>query len=416
MSSAGSARARLWLAGFMGFASGLPFVLTGALLQAWLTEGQTSLATIGMFGLVGLPYTFKFVWAPLVDRFNPLGLGRRRSWLALTQAAIALSTVLLALQRPDSHLVGVALAAWLIAVFSATQDTVIDAYRREIAAREEQAAAATSSIYGYRLGTWLGSAGGLIAASTLGFHNVYFLLAAIMLGALIVTLRAPEPLIHPQAPRTLRAAFVEPTSEFLRRHATMGQAGAVLLFVGLYQAGLQLSGHMQIPFLLSLGFSTAELGTIQTFFGLGPYLLGAFASAMLVRRAGILRVLACASAVVSMSIASNLLLVSVGARVEWLAVVVSFQNLAAGMASAALVAYVSTLTDPRYTATQFAILTALATLPRSTLSAATGWAASQVGWELFFVACAVMALAGMSMVLSFGRYLEASAGAAIASK
>lgn len=208
----------------MGFASGLPFLLTGAVLQAWLTEERTALATIGLLGLVGLPYTFKFVWAPVIDRFDPFGLGRRRSWLALTQAAVVASIALLGLQRPASSILGVALAAWLIALFSATQDMVIDAYRRESVLDDEQAVAASNHVYGYRIGTWLGSAGGLILADLIGFERVYFVMAGVMFVTLILTLLAPEPAGHPDRPRTLRAAFIEPVTEFLRRYPA-GHAG-----------------------------------------------------------------------------------------------------------------------------------------------------------------------------------------------
>src|SRR5687767_12808363 len=253
--------ARLWLAALMGFAGGLPLMLTLTVLQAWLSQNGVSLATIGMAGLVGLPYSIKFLWAPLVDRFKPLALGRRRSWLLITQIALTASIVLLGLQDPASNLWGVLIAAVGVTFFSATQDIVIDAYRRESLADDEQGLAASFYTYGYRLGMLLASAGGLILADVIGFNAVYFVMAAVMAACVVVTLVAPEPTAN-APPRTLAQSFIGPFVEFFTRRDDAVKALLVLIFIVIYKLGDNIASHMTIPFYLELGFTNTEIGAI----------------------------------------------------------------------------------------------------------------------------------------------------------
>ena len=252
---------RLWIAGLMGFAGGLPLLLTLTLLQAWLSAVQVSLTTIGFLGLVALPYNLKFLWAPLLDRFVPLGLGRRRGWLVIAQASLAASIAVLGLQDPATRLWAVGLAAVVVAFFSATQDVVIDAYRRESLADAEQGLGASMYTYGYRLGMLVVSAGGLVMADRVGFRAVYFGMAAIMFAMVAVTLLAPEPVGSRERPTTLRSAFLGPFSEFFRRREGLPSGAlTVLAFILLYKLGDNLADHMTIPFYLELGFSNTEIG------------------------------------------------------------------------------------------------------------------------------------------------------------
>ena len=401
---------RLWIAGLMGFAGGLPLLLTLTLLQAWLSAAQVSLTTIGFLGLVALPYNLKFLWAPLLDRFVPLGLGRRRGWLVIAQASLAASIAVLGLQDPATRLWAVGLAAVVVAFFSATQDVVIDAYRRESLADAEQGLGASMYTYGYRLGMLVVSAGGLVMADRVGFRAVYFGMAAIMFAMVAVTLLAPEPVGSRERPTTLRSAFLGPFSEFFRRREGLPSGALrVLAFILLYKLGDNLADHMTIPFYLELGFSNTEIGTVVEFFGFWPLMLGVFAGGVLNLRAGLYAALIVSGVLQGVSTAGFVVLALVGYDLGWLAGVIAFENLAQGMGSAALIAFMAFLTDRRFTATQFAMLSALATVPRVVLTAPTGWLAAQMGWAPFFLFSALVAIPGLLLLLAFRGWLRGSA-------
>ena len=392
----------------MGFAGGLPFLLTLTVLQAWLTAENVDLATIGLLALIGLPYNFKFLWAPLLDRFNPLGLGRRRSWLVITQIALALSIAGLGLQDPMRSVGAVAAAACLVALFSATQDIVIDAYRSESLSSEEQGLGASMYVYGYRLGNLASSAGGLILADLAGFTAVYLLMAGIMVLMAVTSLFAPEPISSPDRPGSLRDAFVDPFVEFFQRHDAIRNGAIVLTFILVYNLGINLSNHMTIPFFLATGFSNTEIGAVTTFFGIGPYLFGVFVGGVLQLRTGLFNALVFTGGLKGIAIAGFVALFYAGDNVLWLSAVVGLQSIAMGLGTAALMAFIANLTDPRFTATQFALFTALAALPRATLTAPTGWMASEMGWVLFFLFCALMAVPGVLLLLAFRPLFQES--------
>ena len=389
---------RLWLAALMGFAGGLPLMLTLTVLQAWLTQNGVSLATIGMAGLVGLPYSIKFLWAPLLDRFKPLALGRRRSWLLITQVALTASIVLLGSQDPASNIWGVLLAAVCVTFFSATQDIVIDAYRRESLADDEQGLAASFYTYGYRLGMLLASAGGLILADIIGFQAVYFVMAAVMAACVIVTLVAPEP-AGTAAPRTLADSFVGPFVEFFTRRDDAVKAVLVLVFIVIYKLGDNLANHMAIPFYLQLGFSNTEIGAIAKVIGTGALLFGVFAGGALTLKMGLYRAMFVIGFLQAASTACFVLLALAGYDRAWLATVIAFENLTVGMGSAALLAFMAALTNRQFTATQFAVLSTLATLPRSLLSAPSGFMADALGWPQFYVVCTLLAIPGLVLLV-----------------
>lgn len=388
---------RLWIAALMGFAGGLPLLLTLTVLQAWLTAEGISLTTIGLLGLVGLPYSIKFLWAPLLDRFKPLALGRRRGWLLLTQSALAASIALLGLQDPSADIWGIVLAASLITFFSATQDIVIDAYRRESLPDSEQGLGASYYTYGYRLGMLLASAGGLILADIVGFSAVYFLMAAIMLACIIVTLIAPEPEAHSQ-PRSLTESFVGPFVEFFRRRNDARRALLVLVFIVIYKLGDNLANHMAIPFYLELGFSNTEVGSLAKIYGTGALLFGIFLGGALTLRMGLYRAMFAIGVLQALSTACYVFLALAGRHLGWLAAVIGFENLTVGMGTAALLAFMASLTNRQFTATQFALLSTLATLPRSLLSAPSGLMAELLGWPPFFIVCALLAIPGLLLL------------------
>ena len=392
----------------MGFAGGLPFLLTLTVLQAWLTAENVDLATIGLLALIGLPYNLKFLWAPILDRFNPLGLGRRRSWLVITQTALAVSIASLGLQDPMRSIGALATAACVVALFSATQDIVIDAYRTESLSSEKQGLGASMYVYGYRLGTLVSSAGGLILADLLGFTAVYLLMAGIMLFMAVTSLFAPEPISKSHQPQSLRHAFVDPFIEFFKRHDVISKGAIILAFILVYNLGTHLSNHMRIPFFLATGFSNTEIGAVTTFFGIGPYLFGVFVGGVIQLRTGLFSALVFNSVLKGIAIVGFIVLFYAGNNLWWLSAVVGLQSVTLGMGTAVLMTFIANLTDPRFTATQFALFTALSALPRATLTAPTGWMASEMGWILFFLFCAFMALPGVLLLLAFSPLFQES--------
>ena len=401
---------RLWVAALMGFAGGLPLLLTLGVLQAWMTAEQVDLGTIGLYGLVGLPYSLKFLWAPLVDRYRPLFFGRRRGWLVLSQLALALSLALLGLQDPGLNLTGVAIAALLVTFFSATQDIVIDAYRRETLADSEQGLGAAAYTYGYRLGMLLASGGGLILADQIGFSSVYLVMAAIMLAAIVVSLLAPEPAVNGEPPKTLAGSFVEPFLEFFWRGGRFNfEALLLLVFLVAYKFGDNVASHMATPFYLETGFTNTEIGAVVKFFGLAPLLFGIFVGGVLMLKVSLFRALLFIGVLQALSTACFAILTVVGARLGWLAVIIGFENLSAGMGTAALIALMARLTDRRFTATQFALLSALTSLPRTVLVSPMGFVAESVGWFAFFTGAALVAVPGLALLVYLRSWLAASA-------
>jgi MFS transporter, PAT family, beta-lactamase induction signal transducer AmpG len=393
---------RLWLAALMGFAGGLPLMLTLTMLQAWLSAEGVSLQTIGLLGLVGFPYSIKFLWAPLVDRYKVLALGRRRGWLLLSQIALAASIAMLGMQDPGTNIWGVVIASYCVTFFSATQDIVIDAYRVESLADDEQGVGASFYTYGYRLGMLLASAGGLILADIIGFQAVYFLMAAVMGACVIITFVAPEPDVGKRRPRTLSESFIGPLTEFFARR-NVKKALLVLAFIVLYKLGDNLANHMAIPFYLQLGFSNTEIGAIAKVVGTSALLFGVFVGGALGLRMGLYRSMWVIGVLQALSTACFVFLALAGYDRVWLATVIAFENFTVGMGTAALIAFMAAITNRQFTATQFALLSTLATVPRSLLSAPSGFMAAGLGWPQFYIVCALLAIPGL-LLLPLVRY------------
>ena len=385
---------RMLVAALMGFASGLPLLLTGSVLQAWMKDEGVDLGTIGLFALVGLPYTLKFLWAPLMDRFTPNALGRRRGWLLLFQLALIASLVWLSLARPAVDPWWLAVAALLVTFFSASQDIVIDAYRRESLSDEEQGLGASLYVNGYRVGMLLASGGGLILADHLSFAQVYQLMAAFMLLGVATTLFAPEPATAEGVPRTLREAVLEPFIEYFQRRDAL----LILAFILLYKIGDTMASHMTTPFYLDIGFSKTEIGTVVKLFGFWATVTGGLIGGLLIMRLGIFRALWLFGILQGVSTAGFSVLAQVGASVPGLAAVITFENLSGGMGTAAYVAYMASLTNRKFTATQYALLSSLMGVPRVIAAAPTGYLADAMGWSWFFVACALIAAPGLLLI------------------
>ncbi len=383
------------LAFVMGFSGGLPLLLTGSLLQAWMVDVSVDLGTIGLFALVGLPYTLKFVWAPVMDRYSPTLLGRRRGWLFLWQLCLTGSIALLGFSNPSQMLLMTALAALLLSFFSASQDIVIDAYRRESLADDEQGMGASLYVGGYRVGMLLATGGGLFLADLMAYHWVYMIMATAMSAGLIATLLAPEPNAEHGKPRTIQEAVVQPFKEYFTRDYAI----IILLFVFLYKVGDTMAGQMTTPLYLDLGFSKSEIAGIVKIFGFPITIAGTFIGGIFVMRHGIYKCLFWFGILQSVSTAGFVWLVYMGNDILALTTVIAFENLSAGLGTAAYIGFIASLTDKRFTATQFALLTSFMGMPRVFAAAPTGYMVDAFGWSSFFLFCTLIAIPGIILIV-----------------
>ncbi len=392
---------RMLVALLMGFSSGLPLLLTGSVLQAWMTREGVDLGTIGLFALVGLPYTLKFLWAPLLDRFSLPLLGRRRGWLLLIQASLMVSIAALGWTHPAQSPLIVAVVAWLVTFFSSSQDIVIDAYRREALSDRELGLGASLYVNGYRVGMLLASGGGLIMADFMPFSAVYQIMAVGMLAGILTTLFAPEPEVAEGVPASLHEAVIQPFTDYFRRHHAL----LVLLFILLYKVGDTMASNMTTPFYLDIGFSMTEIGAVVKLFGFWATIIGGFLGGILILRMGIYRALWGFGILQALSTAGFAVLADVGYSLPLLAAVIAFENLSGGMGTAAFVAFMASITNRKFTATQYALLSSLMGIPRVIVAAPTGYMAESFGWFSFFVFCALIAIPGLLLLRRFRGWL-----------
>lgn len=385
---------RMLVAMLMGFSSGLPLLLTGSVLQAWLKDGGVDLARIGLFALVGLPYTLKFLWSPLFDRYA-LPLGRRRGWMALMQLSVAGALLLLSMTQPSAdHLWLVMLASVLVSFFAASQDIVIDAYRRESLAESELGLGSALYVNGYRVGMLLAGGGGLILADWISFEAMYRLMAVFMVACVSVTVLAPEPPLPEGRPRNLREAVLLPFRDYFSRDG----AWMILAFILLYKLGDTMASAMTTPFYLDLGYSKTEIGAVVKLFGFWATLAGGTLGGIWILRAGMHRALWLFGFGQMFSTFGFVVLAQLPPSEVALAAVVAIENLTAGMGTAAFVGFMAALTDRRFTATQYALLSSLMGVPRVLLSAPTGWLAQTLGWSGFFGLCVLIAVPGLLLL------------------
>lgn len=386
---------RMLVALLMGFACGLPLLLTVSLLQAWMKEAGVDLTVIGLMGLVGLPYTLKFVWAPVLDRYTLPFLGRRRGWLLVVQVALMVAIAGLGLTNPAENPWLLAWTAFLVTFLSASQDIIVDAYRREDLSDEELGLGSSLYINGYRFGMLLASGGGLILADHLSFSSVYFIMAACMLPGVATTLLAPEPPAVAGTPRSLKEAAFDPLIEYFNRSGAFWILGFILL----YKIGDSMATAMTTPFYLDVGFSKSEIGAVVKLFGFWATVFGGLFGGVLMIRIGINRSLWVFGFLQAASTGGFALLARVGYNLTMLAGVVTFENFSSGMGTAAYVAFMASITNKKFTATQYALLSSLMGVPRVMAAAPTGYLAKMLGWEFFFVFCMLIAVPGMLLLL-----------------
>jgi PAT family beta-lactamase induction signal transducer AmpG len=394
---------RMMFALLMGFASGLPLLLTGSVLQAWLKRSGIDLTSIGLFALVGLPYTLKFLWAPLFDRYLPPLLGRRRGWLLAMQVLLAAALFALSFSHPSpGELLPVSVAALLVAFFSASQDIVVDAYRRESLADVELGLGSAMYVNGYRIGLLVAGAGGLILAGSYSYETMFQLMAVVMAACIVVTLAAPEPPLPAGRPTTLVEAVFLPFRDYFTRDG----AWLALAFILLYKLGDTMASSMTTPFYLERGYSEAEIGTVVKLFGFWATIAGGTLGGVWILRIGMRQALWLFGLGQMVSTLGFVVLTGVEPTAAALATVVAIENFTAGLGTAAFVGFMASLTDRRFTATQYALLSSLMGVPRVFASAPTGLIAEWLGWPGFFLMCTLIAIPGLLLLRWIVRFAD----------
>ena len=389
---------------FTGFSSGLPLYLLLNLLPAWLRSEGVDLKTIGFFALIQFPYTWKFLWSPLLDRFNVPGFGRRRGWMLLTQFGLLYTIGLIGGLSPKDSIWPILWLATLLSLLSATQDIAVDAFRREILSDHELGIGNAVHVNAYRIAGLVPGSLSLILADRLPWNEVFWITGAFMLPGMAMAWLVSEPRVK-GAPKTLRQAVTEPFHEFIGRQGWRG-ALMVLGFIFLYKLGDSLSTALATPFYLDMGFTKTDIGLIAKHAGLWPAVFGALLGGLWMVKLGINRALWLFGLVQLVSIFGFVWLAgqghfaSIGAveRIS-LAAVIGGEALGVGLGTAAFVAFIARSTHPAYTATQMALFTSLAAVPRTFINASAGWLVESLGWLNFFWLCSALAVPGMILLL-----------------
>jgi PAT family beta-lactamase induction signal transducer AmpG len=403
---------RILLCIVTGFSSGLPLFVLISLLSAWLREGGVDLKAIGLLALVQFPYIWKFVWAPLCDRYG-LGLGRRRTWMLFSQLALIMTIPLFGWLSPQTDMAQITGLAILVALFSATQDIAIDAYRRELLKDEEMGLGNVVHVNAYKIAGLIPGSLSLILADHLSWPWVYGITALFMVPGLLMTLMVKEPPASVQAPATLRQAIIEPFHEFINRKGWVS-ALYVLAFIFFYKLGDSMATSLATPFYLDMGYSKTEIGMIAKNAGLWPNVIGGILGGIWMIRLGMNRALWVFGVLQAVVILGFAWLATAGHTLPGLASVIAAEAFGVGLGTAAFVAFTATTTHPAYTATQFALFTSLAATPRTLANSLTGFLVEggdiriggstllhidALGWERFFHLCFAAALPGMLLLL-----------------
>jgi PAT family beta-lactamase induction signal transducer AmpG len=386
----------------LGFASGLPLALTAGTLQAWLTVEGVDLKTIGIFTLVGLPYTLKFLWAPVMDRIVPPWLGRRRGWMLFTQLCVAFGLVLMAMTSPRTHPERLAAYALLVAFLSASLDIVFDAYRTDTLQPHERGLGAAVWVNGYRIALLVAGAGALWLADSVGWPTAYLAMAAVMLAGVAIIIASPEPTRLAAPPKSLGEAVGAPLREFFSRPQALGFLAVIVL----YKLGDAFASSLQTAFLIGgMGFSATEVGAVK---GLGIFatLFGALLGGVMMTRASLVPALLLFGLLQAVSNLGFAVLAAAGKSTAILTAAVVVENVTGGMGTAAFVALVMSLCDPRYTATQFALLSSLEALGRVFAGRPSADLVDLMGWAQFFVVTLVVALPGLWAVWRLRHHIE----------
>jgi len=384
-----------------GFSSGLPLLLTGSTLKFWMREEGIELSTIGFFGLVGLPYTLKFLWAPLLDRIVPTFLGRRRGWMMVTQLCLFGAITSMGFVDPAHQLAWVALLCLFITFFSASQDIVLDAYRRERLKDKELGIGSSFFIYGYRMGMLVSGAFVLFLADqeSVSWHMAYVLMGVFMMVGIMTTWLAPEPRLDDPPPHSFREAMMGPFLEFFNR----SRAIQILIFILLYKIGDSMASEMLSPLMVDLGVTKTQYAVIVKLFGMISLVAGGLLGGMVIYRLGIIPSLWVFGLLQMISTAGFSFLAMVGNSTPVLTAVIAFETITSGLGQTAYVAFMASMTNKRFTATQYALLTSLMGVPRVMAGSMTGILAEWMGWSVFYLFCTLAALPGLWLISKLPR-------------
>lgn len=389
----------------LGFSSGLPLYLTGPTLQAWLTQDGVDLRTIGLLSLVAIPYSLKFLWSPVLDRYSPPVLGRRRGWMGASQLLLLASIAAMGLGRPDQSVSFMAWLALAIAFLSATQDIAIDAYRADVLSEREMGAGAGISVFGYRIAMIVAGGGAVALADYTTWARVYLTMAACMLVGVAASIGAPEPSGLVTPPSSLRKAVFEPFREFWLRLGAR-DAAMTLAFIAVYKLGDNVVGNMTTPFLIETGFSLTEIGVVRGVMGVVATILGVLIGGALLSRLGILRSLWIFGIVQAATNLLYLALAAAGQNQLLMILTINVEYFAQGLGTSALVAFLMSLCNRRFTATQYALLSSFMAVSRDLGSAQSGLLVEAVGWPAFFLISIAFALPGLALVRGLNHVRE----------
>ena len=388
----------------LGFASGLPLALTSGTMQAWMTVENIDLKTIGFFSLVGQAYVFKFLWSPVMDRYTPPFLGRRRGWLLTTQCLLLIAIAAMGFLEPTTQLRWMAALAVIIAFCSASQDIVFDAWKTDVLPAEERGAGAAISVLGYRLGMLV--SGGLalwLADKWLGWQGMYWLMAALLVPCIIATLLAPEPSDVIPVPKSLEQAVVQPLKDFFGRN----NAWLILLLIVMYKLGDAFAMSLTTTFLIrGVGFDAGQVGMVNKTLGLFATIVGALYGGVLMQRLTLFRALLIFGILQGVSNAGYWALSVTDKHIYSMAAAVFFENLCGGMGTAAFVALLMTLCNKSFSATQFALLSALSAVGRVYVGPIAGWFVEAHGWPTFYLFSVFAAVPGILLLLICRQTLE----------
>ena len=396
---------RMLICIFTGFSSGLPLFVLYQLVPGWLRDQGVSLAEIGLFSLIGIPYVWKFIWSPLIDRYSLGSIGRRRSWMLITQLLLLVSIAAFGWVNPTENIWSVAYLAAAVAFFSATQDIVLDAYRRELLPDNELGLGNSIHVQAYRLSGLVPGSLAFILADHISWQSVFLVVAAFMILGVLLTLFIKELETEHNAPKTLKEAVVLPFKDFINSNG-LKAACYTLAFLVLYKLGDNMATALQTPFFIDLGFSKTEIGVVAKTASIIAMTIGIVVGGIVMIKLSINRALWLFGFVQIASILGFAALAEIGHNNYALAIAMGFEYLGVGLGTAAFTAYIAKTTNPAFAATQIALFTALAALPRTFANATTGFIVEQIGWTQFYFLCTALAVPGMVMLLKVAPWNE----------
>jgi PAT family beta-lactamase induction signal transducer AmpG len=391
---------------FLGFTSGMPLYVLISLVPAWLRSNEVDLATIGLFALIGLPYTWKFLWSPLMDRYKLPFLGRRRGWALLTQIVLLLSIGMLGQFSPASSFQTIVFVVFIVALFGASQDIVIDAYRRELLADDELGTGTSIFVNAYRLSGLVPGSLALILADYQPWTVVFWVTGAFMLVGIVTTLTIREVSDDALAPHSLRQAVIDPFVEFFSRDGGIKGGLAILAFLFLYKLGDNMATALATPFYIDMGYSLSEIGSVAKVAGLWASIAGGVLGGIIMLKVSINRALWLFGFVQLFTILPFVWLSQAGHTLVGLFVVVSGEYLGVGLGAIALTAFMARETSMAFTATQFALFSSFIAVPRTVANASTGFIVEAVGWTQFFIVCFIVAIPGMLLLLKVAPWTD----------